>query len=108
MKMKILTSSFILVFFLSFFSCKDTEQLSYTKDIQPLLTSCSNAYCHGAYHPDGNTLNFENTVIFAGEEKFLAAIKHENGFEPMPKGGDKLPTADIELIETWINQGMPE
>lgn len=84
------------------------DKVTYTNDIEPLLTTCSNAYCHGVYHADGNTLDFDSTAEFASQPKFLAALKHEATYSPMPKGMDKLPDEDIALIEQWIEDGLLE
>jgi hypothetical protein len=39
--------------------------------------------------------------------KLLGAIKHSNGYSPMPKGGNKMKECDIRKIEIWINSGTP-
>jgi hypothetical protein len=37
----------------------------------------------------------------------MGAIRQENGFFPMPKGGQLSP-CDIAIFQKWINLGMPQ
>lgn len=107
-------STYLFIFALitvSYIGCKSSteEKVTYSADIESILTeSCGNLYCHGPSHAAGNVLNYESTVSFASQDRFLAAIKHEDNVAPMPQGGEKLPNEQIELIEQWIEQGMIE
>lgn len=40
------------------------------------------------------------------EDHCSGAIKQLNGFSPMPKAGSKLAGTQIQLIETWIKEGI--
>ena len=49
--------------------------------------------------------NYEGLSEYASNGKLLGAIKHEEGFLPMPADGGQLGECSIEKIEAWINQG---
>jgi len=67
-------------------------------------------------HKVGNTRrggiefdNYNQTVntFNNNESKIITAIKHEGPYK-MPFGRPKLSDCEIEKIEAWINEGMPE
>jgi hypothetical protein len=77
-----------------------TKGLSFS-EIKPILEqNCLR--CHG----DMN--QYVNVKNMASEGSLLASIKHQWGYQPMPKNADQLPQASIDLIECWIKNGMKE
>ncbi len=88
-------------------SC-DTTDLTYSKDIGPIIdASC--AGCHSGSAPSGNIslANYNDVVISAQNGSLLGTIRHENGWSPMPKNGNKLDDCSIKKIETWVESGTP-
>lgn len=86
----------------------DTIGVSYSGFVAPLLsTYCVG--CHSGSVPSGNiVLNLHagvKTVALNG--KLLGAISWSNGFQPMPKGSNKLPDCTIDKIKAWISDGAP-
>ncbi|SDL33859.1 Cytochrome C oxidase, cbb3-type, subunit III [Catalinimonas alkaloidigena] len=86
----------------------DSTEISFAQTIQPLLTAhCTG--CHGTDTPSAgiSLVGHSNVKKWADTGQLLGAIAHQTGFSPMPKGGSKLPAADIERVRRWIEQGTP-
>jgi hypothetical protein len=84
----------------------ESDNMSYNADILPILQS--NCY---ACHEQGNQISgislegYSAVKPFADNGKLVGVINHSPGFPPMPDGGAKLPSCDIEKIESWVNDG---
>ena len=88
--------------------CQSSD-MSYTTDVIPLIEM--NCYvCHAANINFGNiTLDsYESILEHVNNGKLLGAIKHAEGFTPMPQNNSKLLDCQIEKIESWINDGAPD
>jgi len=73
----------------------------YTTDILPLLqTNCLS--CHGPSGPNTPNLSNYQTAQIAGQQ-----IKADVDSGHMPPTG-KLPAAQVQLIDNWVNAGMPQ
>ncbi|MCB9265568.1 MAG: hypothetical protein H6558_11120 [Lewinellaceae bacterium] len=86
----------------------DTQGVSYSGTVQPLLSG--NCYvCHSAaVNTAGITLEgYNNLKVYVDNGRFLGAIQHQPGFSPMPQGAAQLPECDILKIEQWITDGAP-
>ncbi len=91
----------------------DTADVTYTKDIQPLLLlHCgTDNECHRAIDNQSDVPldTYELDTLFAGTGQLLNSITSQNGNPPaMPKEGDKLTECDVNKIKAWINQGMKQ
>lgn len=79
--------------------------VSYINDVKPILerecVSCHSSSGNVSYIP---LHTYENVVSYV-PNPFLGTIKHEAGYSKMPLGRPKLPQNEIDLIETWINEG---
>jgi hypothetical protein len=64
--------------------------------------------CHSGNSPSGNIslTNYDQIVAVANTGQLLGAIKQQQGYSPMPKGG-KLNDCEILTIEAWVNEGTP-
>jgi cytochrome c5 len=72
-------------------------------------TIFGNAGCEGCHAAGGSlplleTQANKKAYIAGNKDKFIKAIRFE-GNSPMPKGGPKMASKDIKIIETWICQG---
>ena len=80
--------------------------ISYVQEVLPIIQN--NCYgCHDQSTRNGN-VNLEgytNLKIFVTNGKLVGAIKHENGFSPMPQGQPKLDDCSIAKIEKWVADG---
>lgn len=66
--------------------------------------------CLGCHYDGGDLPNLDGDSLLRkyirdNESKFIKSINFE-GDHPMPKGGSKMPDADIKILENWICQGM--
>lgn len=81
----------------------DTNNVTYNGTIYPLLQqNC--IVCHGGATPSGG-LDFTdyNQVAFVAENgALLGAIRHEEGYVPMPKDLDQLNSCMIRQFEIWV------
>lgn len=87
----------------------DTINVSYSQDVWPIISSnCTS--CHSGGAPSGNVYldNYDNIVIAANNGSLMGAIKHENGYSPMPKGGAMLSDCNIAIIQKWVDDGTPD
>lgn len=83
------------------------QEVSFSGDVQPLIqTNCVS--CHSQPSPNGNVPleNYDDIKAAGTNGSLLNALKGENGVSVMPPTGS-LPADQIALIETWINDGMP-
>lgn len=81
-----------------------TTNMSYSKDIQPILNSnCTG--CHNDVAPSAGI----NLTTYAGTNaistRLIGSITHAAGFAPMPTASIQLSTCDINKISAWISQG---
>jgi hypothetical protein len=85
----------------------DTLDVSFTSDVVPILrNNCFS--CHSNTNsPDfANGLSLEDYEdVSAMSDRIVGAIKHNDGFFPMPQGNEQLDSCQIETIEAWVNQG---
>lgn len=85
----------------------DTTQVSFTGHIEPMLsTYCLS--CHSNLNAPGfggniSLEDYEDVSSFA--ETVLGSIRHDQGFQPMPRGGEKLDECLILTFEAWIQNG---
>lgn len=84
----------------------NTANVTYSGFVSPLLTTYC-VGCHSGGAPSGgitlNTYNGVRTVALNG--RLFGAISHSSGFQPMPRGGAKLPQCTIDKVKAWIDDG---
>ncbi len=86
----------------------ETDGISFSGFVFPLIqNNCEG--CHSGNTPAGgiNLINHSTIAAQANAGSLYAAINHEEGFEPMPQGSDKLDECTIEKIKSWIDEGAP-
>ena len=88
-------------------SC-DTSVFTFSQAVLPIM----NTYCKGCHNPaslgGGVDLSTYNTIKAAAlNGKLIGTIKHQAGFAPMPKGGNKLDDCQVKQIEKWMASGAP-
>ncbi len=86
----------------------DTVNVTYTNTVIPILArECYG--CHGQSAPGGGYVldTYDGLKAAVDDGHFLGSILHDPEFSNMPKGGNQLPTCELDQIETWINLGAP-
>ena len=82
---------------------------TYIADVAPILNaSCNFSGCHNIGAANGSVANYTDAKVFAEGDRLLGALKHEDGFSPMPKNNSKLSDDKIATIEQWIADGILE
>lgn len=81
----------------------DTINITYKGSVFPILQQyCLN--CHSGSAPSGNLdFNDYNQLAYVAQTGvLLAAIRHENGYVPMPQNAAKLDDCTIAKIAIWV------
>ena len=92
------------------FACEGATP-TYTADIKAILnTNCATSGCHNASsRANGIDLStYEKAKSESSRNRFLGAIQHKSGYNPMPQGRAKLDDATIQLISCWVQNGSLE
>ena len=86
----------------------DSTIVTYTATIAPICAAWCTG-CHGGSNPaNGLSLeSYDQVVACANSSRLMGALRHDNGFYPMPKGGEMLSPCEINLFQKWINIGKP-
>ena len=86
----------------------DTTGVTYSGSVKPVIDA-SSIGCHSGSAPCGNIslANYNDIVVAAQNGSLLGTIRHDNGWSPMPKNGNKLDDCSITKIEIWVNSGTP-
>ena len=88
----------------------DTTSVSFNNDIKPILSN--NCFsCHSNLNAPsfGGGLSLEDHADVArNSDRIIGAINHEDGFQAMPQGGEKLDACSILLFEAWSQSGAPD
>lgn len=90
-------------------SC-DLENVTFSATIKPILqASCYTCHSNANNVNSGSGIKLENyeDVKIQASNRLMGAIKHAPGFVPMPNGGGKLTDCEINQIQKWIDNGMP-
>ena len=99
-------------------AAEDTKQVSFQKDIAPLLQRrCTACHCEesakGGYRLDSFALlqkagDSGDATVVAGKAQASALFKlltAKNPDDRMPQKADALPADEIALVERWLNSG---
>lgn len=88
----------------------DTSSVSFSMDVIPILSdNCFS--CHSKLNApaSGGGLSLEDHQDVArSSDRIIGAINHEDGFQAMPRGGDKLDPCSINVFEAWAHAGAPD
>ena len=83
----------------------DTLDISYSADIVPVFVN--NCYsCHSNESNSSGILldSYDNLSQYAENGKLLGAVRHDDGYIPMPINAGKLDECSIFKMEAWVNQ----
>ncbi len=87
----------------------DVANVTYSATVVPILQSNGCLGCHSGGAPSGNISldGYNNVSAVAQSGKLFGVINHSPGFSPMPQGGNKMSTCNINKIKAWIDAGIP-
>lgn len=83
---------------------------TYAVDVKPIIDqSCGNTCHSNKWKADGIELtSYELVKAEAAKPRFLGALNHKEGYDPMPKKAPKLSDSLLKVIDCWIKNGSPE
>ncbi|MBE0638078.1 MAG: hypothetical protein IH598_06145 [Bacteroidales bacterium] len=86
----------------------DSVNVTFSATIWPIIQNRCYG-CHSGGSPSGgiSLTNHTDLVAVANNGSLMGAIRHEQGYSPMPKNGAKLSDCNISQIQKWINDGTP-
>lgn len=87
----------------------DTTNVNYAKVALIFNSNCVSCHNTGFTNEAEIVLDsYEKVVISVNTGLLIKAINHLPEVTPMPYGLSKLAECDINTIEAWVNNGMPE
>jgi hypothetical protein len=87
-------------------TCDTTIKYNYDSVVVVMTRQgCLDCHIEGGNSPNLESKTLLTNFIRSNETRFLKAVRFE-GASPMPKGGTKMPDADLAVLEKWICQGM--
>lgn len=88
----------------------DTTNVTFTKNISPLLSSyCWSCHSNANAASFGNNLRLENYAeVVSNVSRIYDAVSHQPGVSAMPKNSGSLSTCAISQIRIWKNNGTPQ
>lgn len=86
----------------------DFTTVSYATDLMPILELQCNAACHNPTDRRGNIVltSHSDVIPYVNDGSLLGSIQYASDFVAMPPGL-RMPTCDIDKIQSWINNGAP-
>jgi len=91
--------------------CDSSGVMTYTKNISPIMIASCGATNSGC-HQVANSANFNiglnsyADMIAIETTQLMSTIAQDGNYNAMPKGGSKLPSCQIDIIQKWVNTGQ--
>ena len=87
----------------------DTTAVTFSSTVVSILQANGCTGCHSGGTPSGNIslIGYTKIKTVAQNGKLFGTIDHQPGFSPMPQGGNKMTTCNINRIKAWIDAGAP-
>lgn len=88
-------------------NCTAPASPSFSVDVLPLLNNRCNS-CHGGVSPSGGVKldTYNDVSTYATNGRLMGSVNQASGYSPMPQGGGKLSSCEIDKIRNWISSGM--
>src|SRR3982751_4828660 len=82
----------------------DTTNITYTNTISTIISNNACFTCHSGSQPFGgfSLEGYANVKAKVTDHRLLGALKHTQGFAPMPQGMNMLTQCEINKVEAWI------
>jgi hypothetical protein len=84
----------------------DTTNVTFSGSVFPIIqNSCIG--CHSGFNAGGQVdlTTYQNILLSVQNGRLLGSIENNPGFSAMPKGGNKLPDCQIDMVRIWIQNG---
>ena len=87
----------------------DTTQVTYSGTIAPIIELNCFACHEGEQSVSGIPLNgYNNLKAMVDAGRLIGALRHQEGFSPMPQNASALPECELLKIEKWVDDGAPD
>lgn len=116
MKIPVIISA--IFFLITIFSCQHAAQYDctgvtpgYAVNVKPILDSyCAmpGMGCHGANGDAFSLADYAGASSASKKKSFMGSIEHLRGYSDMPRGGVRMPDAEIHVLACWVANGAPE
>jgi hypothetical protein len=86
----------------------DAENVSYAETIWPMMQKYCTG-CHSSASPGGGIVieDHGDMVAIANNGSLMGSVRYEAGYAKMPTN-QQLSECNINQLQTWIDEGMPE
>jgi hypothetical protein len=90
------------------FSDCDTENVTFSESIWPMMQNYCTG-CHSSASPGGGIVieDHGDLAAIANNGSLMGSVRWEAGYAKMPTN-QQLSDCNINLLQTWIDKGMPE
>ena len=85
----------------------DLTNVTFSSTVTNALHSCQSCHSNSNASSSGAGIRLENYADVKSNTRLMGAINHLSGYSAMPKGGGTLTSCEINQIQIWINNGMP-
>ncbi|HAM11239.1 MAG: hypothetical protein A2X05_04755 [Bacteroidetes bacterium GWE2_41_25] len=87
----------------------DTTNVTWDSKISAIMqANC--VTCHGeevSYNGVRHD-SYESEMVVVNDGRLRGVVNHLDGYVKMPKDRGKLPACELQLINTWLDNGAPE
>jgi len=84
----------------------DTSAVSFSSDVQPILSTHCNG-CHSGSAPQGgiSLTSHQGVMAVVNANRLVGAVEQKPGFSAMPKSQPRMADCKVALIRNWVAQG---
>jgi hypothetical protein len=84
-----------------------TANVNFSGTVNSILSNYGCMGCHSGSSPSGgiSLRGHANVKLKITDGRLWGAINHSPGFSPMPQGGNKMSSCDINKLKAWIDAG---
>lgn len=89
-------------------TCDETLPDTYSSVVKNImLANCTS--CHSKSVHNGNIIltSYDQVVIYVNNGKLMGSIEQKSSYKSMPPG-TSLRDCDIQQLQKWIDNGMPQ
>jgi len=86
----------------------DTTNITFTATIWPMMQNYCTG-CHSTANPGGGIIieSYNDLVTLANNGSLMGSVRYEEGYAKMPTN-QQLSDCNINLLQKWIDRGLPE
>lgn len=87
-----------------------TINITYASGIKQIVDEQCASSCHSARNKahDIDLSTYEKVKMEAAKPAFMGSIRHESGYDAMPRFSSKLDDATIAKLSCWIKNGYQQ